>query len=237
MIMTSDGQAPLISARNIVKSYNGGADVLKGVSLDVADGEFVAVLGASGSGKSTLLGVLSGLERADGGQVYYGETELSSLTDKQLTAFRREFVGLVFQQYYLLPNLNVEANVRLGADLAGNKDYREIIDAVGLSDKLKSMPSQLSGGEQQRVCIARALAKKPRVLFADEPTGALDEKTGREILDYIARSKRELGFTVVMVTHNENIAQMANTVIKMNSGRIVDTVRNGSPMGAFEIGW
>lgn len=237
MIIPTDGQAPLVSARNIVKSYNGGADVLKGVSLDIADGEFVAVLGASGSGKSTLLGVLSGLERADGGQVYYGETELSSLTDKQLTAFRRECVGLVFQQYYLLPNLNAEANVRLGADLAGNKDYREIIDAVGLSDKLKSMPSQLSGGEQQRVCIARALAKKPRVLFADEPTGALDEKMGREILDYIARSKRELGFTVVMVTHNENIAQMANTVIKMNSGRIVDTVRNESPKGAFEIGW
>lgn len=133
--------------------------------------------------------------------------------------------------------MSVQNNVKMGADLVGNKDYVKIIEAVGLGDKLKSRPSQLSGGEQQRVCIARALAKNPEILFLDEPTGALDEKTGREVLDYIIKFKAERGITVIMVTHNENIAETAETVVRMNSGKIVETRKNAKPKTAYEIGW
>lgn len=226
----------MLKAEGIYKAYN-GEDVLKDVALEVEDGEFVVILGASGSGKSTLLSVLSGLERADKGRVLYDECDITALNDKQLTAFRRDTVGFVFQQYYLLSNLDVENNVKLGASLVGNKSYREIIADVGLGEKIKSMPSELSGGEQQRVCIARALAKNPRVLFADEPTGALDESTGRAILDYVSRVKRERGFTVIMVTHNANIAEMADKVVSMNSGRIVGVASNPAPKSAYDIGW
>lgn len=226
----------MLKAEGIYKAYNGD-DVLKDVALEVEDGEFVVILGASGSGKSTLLSVLSGLERADKGRVLYDERDITALNDKQLTAFRRDTVGFVFQQYYLLSNLDVENNVKLGASLVGNKSYREIIADVGLGEKIKSMPSELSGGEQQRVCIARALAKNPRVLFADEPTGALDESTGRAILDYVSRVKRERGFTVIMVTHNANIAEMADKVVSMNSGRIVGVASNPAPKSAYDIGW
>ncbi len=226
----------MLKAEGIYKAYN-GEDILKDVALEVEDGEFVVILGASGSGKSTLLSVLSGLERADKGRVWYDERDITALNDKQLTAFRRDTVGFVFQQYYLLSNLDVENNVKLGASLVGNKNYREIIADVGLVEKIKSMPSELSGGEQQRVCIARALAKNPRVLFADEPTGALDESTGRAILDYVSRVKRERGFTVIMVTHNANIADMADKVVSMNSGRIVGVASNPAPKSAYDIGW
>ncbi|MDE6104770.1 MAG: ABC transporter ATP-binding protein [Clostridia bacterium] len=228
----------MIKAQEIYKSFKGGAvQVLKGVSLEIADGDFAVILGASGSGKSTLMSVLSGLERPDSGTVVCGNEEITAMNDKQLTAFRRDKVGFIFQQYYLLSHLSVENNVKLGADLAGNKNFREIIEQVGLKEKLKNKPAELSGGEQQRVCIARALAKNPEILFLDEPTGALDEKTGREVLDYISRLKRERGFTMIMVTHNENIAQMANTVIRMNSGIITEVYINKTPKTAFEIGW
>lgn len=226
----------MLKCRDIIKSYNGNR-VLNGVSLDISKGEFVVILGASGSGKSTLLSVLSGLERADGGAVECGGTNLSELNDSQLTAFRRDKIGFIFQQYYLLSHLSVQNNVKMGADLVGNKDYVKIIEAVGLGDKLKSRPPQLSGGEQQRVCIARALAKNPEILFLDEPTGALDEKTGREVLDYIIKFKAERGITVIMVTHNENIAETAETVVRMNSGKIVETRKNAKPKTAYEIGW
>lgn len=228
----------MIIAENIFKSFNGGTvEVLKGISLEVKDGGFVVILGASGSGKSTFMNVLSGLERPDSGKVVYGNEVITDMTDKQLTAFRRREVGFIFQQYYLLSHLSVDKNVKMGADLAGNKSYREIIEKVGLADKLKSKPAELSGGEQQRVCIARALAKNPRALFLDEPTGALDEATGRNILDYIVKLQRERAFTMVMVTHNTNIAEMADTVIKMNSGKITDILTNASPKSAYEIGW
>ena len=143
----------------------------------------------------------------------------------------------IFQQYYLLPDMTVDKNVRMGADLAGNADYREIIKAVGLEAKAAKYPSELSGGEQQRVSVARALAKKPKVLFLDEPTGALDEKTGRQVLDYICKLHTEYGFTIVMVTHNANIAEMANTVIRMNSGEIAEIYANAVQKSAYEIGW
>lgn len=226
----------MITARDVYKSY-GATQVLNGVSVDVADGELAVILGASGSGKSTLLSVLSGLERADKGSVVCDGRELSSLTEKQLTEFRRRTVGFVFQQYYLLGHLSVESNVRLGADLVGNKNFRDEITAVGLADKLKAKPSELSGGEQQRVCIARALAKQPRVLFLDEPTGALDEATGRSVLDYILKLKAERGFTAVMVTHNRNIAETADKVITVNSGLVTDVTQVALPKNAYEIGW
>ncbi len=230
----------MISAKGIFKYYGSGesrTQALRGVDLDIADGDFAVILGASGSGKSTLLNVLSGLEKPDGGSVVYGGKDIAGLSDKELTEFRKKVVGFVFQQYYLLPNLTVEKNVRMGADLAGNKDYMDIIAAVGLSEKAKKYPSELSGGEQQRVAIARAIAKNPQILFADEPTGALDEETGRQILDYISTLHSERGLTVVMVTHNRNIAEMANTVVNMNSGKISEITVNTERKTAFEIGW
>lgn len=230
----------MIVAENINKSYGSGDAVcaaLKDVSLEIGEGEFAVVLGQSGSGKSTLLSVLSGLERPDGGKVFCGGEEITAMTEKQLTRFRRRAVGFVFQQYFLLPHLTVEGNVRLCADLADNKDYAEIIRAVGLWEKRKRRPAELSGGEQQRVSIARALAKKPKVLFLDEPTGALDEATGRSVLDLLCRAQRELGFTSVMVTHNPSIADMADRVAVMNSGRVAEIRMNAQKKTAFEIGW
>lgn len=230
----------MISVKDITKSYGKGesrAQILKGISLTIEDGDFAIILGASGSGKSTFLNTVSGLERPDSGNIFYDSTELTALSDSELTDFRKKTVGFIFQQYYLLPNMSVEKNVKMGADLAGNKDYRTVIDAVGLGEKLRKYPGELSGGEQQRVSIARALAKKPEVLFLDEPTGALDEETGRSVLDYISRLQKELGFTVVMVTHNLNIAEMANTVIKMNSGKLSEITHNETQKTAYEIGW
>ena len=226
----------MIRLKGIRKSYS-GREVLKGIDLEIADQDYLVILGASGSGKSTLLNVLSGLEKPDSGHVYYGEEELSQLTEAQLTAFRRAHIAFIFQQYFLLPNLTVEQNVKMGANLAGNQDYVRILEALGLGDKLQHYPSQLSGGEQQRVAIARALAKRPNVLFLDEPTGALDEATGRQILAYISSLQEELGFTLVMVTHNANIAQMAKTIVHINSGQIQSLETNSQPKTAYEIGW
>lgn len=230
----------MIELRGVKKSYENGETalpVLNDIDFTVATGEFVVILGASGSGKSTLLNVASGLERPDCGQILYDGRDIAALDDKDLTKFRKENIGFIFQQYFLLPHLSVSQNVKMGADLAGNKNYMEIIEAVGLKEKAKKYPSQLSGGEQQRAAVARALAKNPNVLFLDEPTGALDEKTGRQILNYLDELHKERGFTVVMVTHNANIAEMANTVIRMNSGKIIETVQNAAVKNAYEIGW
>ena len=230
----------MIKAKRIAKAYGSGeskTDVLKGIDLQIADGDFTVILGASGSGKSTLLNCLSGLERVDSGSIEYDGLNITELSDKALTKFRKDNIGFIFQQYYLLPDMTVDKNVRMGADLAGNADYKEIIKAVGLETKAAKYPSELSGGEQQRVSVARALAKKPRVLFLDEPTGALDEKTGRQVLDYICRLHERYGFTVVMVTHNANIAETANTVIRMNSGEVAERHTNTVRKTAYEIGW
>lgn len=230
----------MIEVENVVKSYGSGesrSQVLQGISLEIEAGDFVVILGASGSGKSTFLNVISGLERPDSGKVYYDASDITALSDSELTAFRKENVGFIFQQYYLLPDMDVEKNVKMGADLADNRDYKGMIEAVGLGEKLHKYPSELSGGEQQRVSVARALAKKPKVLFLDEPTGALDERTGRQVLDYICRLKDKFGFTIIMVTHNLNIAEMAKTVVKMNSGKISDIYQNEVQKTAYEIGW
>ena len=230
----------MIKARDVIKSYGNGESrfqVLKGICLDIEDHDFMVILGASGSGKSTFLNVISGLERPDSGKVFYDGTDITPLSDHELTSFRKANVGFIFQQYYLLPNMSVDKNVKMGADLADNKDYKTVIKAVGLGEKLHKYPGELSGGEQQRVSVARALAKRPRVLFLDEPTGALDEQTGRQVLDYIWKLQKGYDFTIVMVTHNLNIAEMAHTVIKMNSGKISEIYTNETQKTAYEIGW
>ena len=230
----------MIKIKDIYKTYgekDNKVEVLKGIDLNINDGDFVVILGPSGSGKSTLLNIVSGLEKPDNGSVSYDDKVITKLNDKELTDFRKNNIGFIFQQYYLLHNLTVDKNVRMGADLISNKDYKDIIKAVGLENKLDKYPYELSGGEQQRVSIARALAKKSKVLFLDEPTGALDEKTGRSILDYITKLQKEEKFTIVMITHNENIAEMANTIIKINSGKIVDIISNKKQKTAYEIGW
>lgn len=230
----------MINVKDIKKSYGNGENccqVLKGIDLEIKSEDFIVILGASGSGKSTFLNIISGLEKPDSGSVFYDEIDITKLSDSKLTDFRKQNIGFIFQQYYLLSNLNVEKNVKMGADLAGNKDYRSILEAVGLGEKLHKYPGELSGGEQQRVCVARALAKKPKFLFLDEPTGALDEQTGRQVLDYICQLQKEFGYTIIMVTHNSNIADMAGSVIKMNSGKISEITTNRLRKNAFEIGW
>ena len=226
----------MIELKGVRKSY-GANEVLKGIDLRIEEQDYLVILGASGSGKSTLLNILSGLEKPDQGEVVYDGANITSLSESQLTKFRKDNIAFIFQQYYLLKELTVEQNVKMGAYLAKNQDYFPIIEAMGLKEKIHQYPSELSGGEQQRVAIARALAKKPKVLFLDEPTGALDEATGRQILSFIAQMKKELGFTIVMVTHNEHIAQLANTVVRVNSGQIQDITVNEEPKRVEEIGW
>ena len=214
----------MIRACDLFKSY-GSADnpfpVLRGISLDIEDGEFAVILGASGSGKSTLLNVLSGLETPDQGDVYYEEKKITGLSESELTRFRREQVGFIFQQYYLLPHMNVDKNVKMGADLSGNKDYREVIEAVGLGDKLEKLPGELSGGEQQRVAIARALANDAPIIFADEPTGNLDRKNGAEVLDLLFGLADESRKTLVIVTHDEHLARRGDRIITIMDGHAV----------------
>ena len=226
----------MITVKNIKKKYN-DQEVLRGIDLKIDKNEFVVILGASGSGKSTLLNILSGLEKSDSGEVLYNGENISNYTETQLTEFRRKNIGFVFQQYYLLNNLTVEQNVKVGANLADNKEYVDIIKDLGLEDKLSKYPNELSGGEQQRVSIARALAKKPTVLFLDEPTGALDEETGRKILEYLLKLKDKSHFTMIMVTHNENIAELANRIIHVGSGRVTSIEENRTPKSVEEIGW
>ena len=226
----------MITAKNIKKKYN-DQEVLRGIDLKIDKNEFVVILGASGSGKSTLLNILSGLEKSDSGEVVYDNESISDYSEKQLTKFRKDKIGFVFQQYYLLNNLTVEQNVKVGANLANNKEYVDIIKYLGLEEKLSKYPNELSGGEQQRVSIARALAKKPTVLFLDEPTGALDEETGRKILEYLLKLKDKSHFTMIMVTHNENIAELANKIIHVGSGRVTSIVENHKPKSVEEIGW
>lgn len=230
----------MITINNLTKYYGKGESQFKAlddVSVNINDGEYIVILGASGSGKSTFLNAISGLETIDGGTIAYNNNPIDKMNEKELTKFRKENTAFIFQQYYLLPHLNVEKNVKMGADLANNKEISSFIEAVGLKEKCKKFPSELSGGEQQRVAIARALAKKPKVLFLDEPTGALDEKTGRQVLDYIIKLQQEQKFTMIMVTHNANIADTADRIIKMNSGKIVDVSINKTKKSAYEIGW
>ena len=221
-----------------LKKYYGSADTLvkalDGVDLSVEQGEFVAVVGTSGSGKSTLLHMLGGLDYPTSGKVEVDGKDISRLKEEQLTIFRRRKIGFVFQSYNLVPILNVYENVVLPVELDGNPVDREyvdeIIDILGLKERTFSLPSQLSGGQQQRVAIARALASKPSILLADEPTGNLDSVTSQDVLSLLKVTSSRFGQTVVMITHNEEIAQMADRIIRIEDGKIRDmeTRRKGS---------
>lgn len=210
---------------------------LNKINLTINSGEFVVLLGPSGSGKSTLLNILSGLDAIDQGQIFYDQEEISKFNQKQLTNFRKEKIGFIFQAYFLLPNISVQDNIELGANLTKQKNYQKLIDQLGLTEQLHKYPYQLSGGQQQRVSIARALSKKPQVLFCDEPTGALDEKTGKEVLKALQTLNSQNKTTVVVVTHNPGIAKMADHVIHMNSGQIIEQYRNEEKVTADNVKW
>ena len=211
-----------------LKKYYGSKDTLvkalDGVNLSVEDGEFVAIVGTSGSGKSTLLHMLGGLDRPTGGSVTVAGKDIFSLKDEALTIFRRRKIGFVFQSYNLVPVLTVQENIVLPIQLDGgrvDKSYvRQVVAALGLEKRLNSLPSQLSGGQQQRVAIARALATKPAILLADEPTGNLDSRTSQDVLSLMKVTGRKFAQTMVMITHNEEIAQLADRIIRIEDGRI-----------------
>ncbi|GIJ63888.1 ABC transporter ATP-binding protein [Virgisporangium aurantiacum] len=218
------------SARGLTKTYGRGdteVHALRGVDLDLPKGKFTAIMGPSGSGKSTLMHCLAGLDQASGGTVTVGGTDLGSLDDDALTVFRREHVGFVFQSFNLLPMLTALQNIVLPLELGGARiddaardRARTLADTLGVADRLGHRPAELSGGQQQRVAIARALITEPDLLFADEPTGNLDSTTSAEVLDHLRRSARELGQTVVMVTHERDAARYADDVVTMQDGRI-----------------
>ncbi len=211
---------------------------LRGVELDLYRGEFIVILGASGSGKSTLLNILSGLDVPTSGTVRFGEQDLTTASENQLTLFRREHVGFIFQFYNLMSSLTALENVALVADIARNPlQPAEALRLVGLYDRKDHYPSQLSGGEQQRVAIARAIGKRPDVLLCDEPTGALDVKTGIIVLEAISRINQELGTLAVVITHNAAIAEMADRVIHLSDGQISEIVVNNSRRPAQELVW
>jgi putative ABC transport system ATP-binding protein len=221
--------APAVFATDVRKSYGKGETAvlaLAGVSLEVPRGQMCAVMGPSGSGKSTLMHCLAGLDTVDGGQISIGGTSLDGMSDKGLTQLRRDRLGFVFQQFNLLPTLTAEENITLPLAIAGRKRDEEwfqlVVKALGLSDRLDHRPSELSGGQQQRVACARALVTRPDVVFADEPTGNLDSRSGAEVLEFLQRSARELGQTVVIVTHDPNAAAYADRVVFLNDGLLVD---------------
>lgn len=218
----------IVTAENLTKHYGAGTNLTKaldGVSLTIAEGEFAAIAGASGSGKSTLLHLLGGLDRPTSGRVQIRGKDLYAMKEEELTVFRRREIGFVFQNYNLVPVLNVLENIVLPAELDGkdpDKTYiAQIVDALGLTEKLSNMPNTLSGGQQQRVAIARALAAKPQVILADEPTGNLDSATSDEVLALLGESSRRFHQTIVMITHDPQVAARADRTIRIEDGRIV----------------
>jgi putative ABC transport system ATP-binding protein len=231
----------IFKAEGLSKVYRMGdieVHALRGVNLVLYQGEFVVMLGPSGSGKSTLLNILGGLDVPSAGHVWYHGEDLTQANDRQLTQFRREHVGFVFQFYNLIPSLTVRENVELVTDIAERPmPAAEALAMVGLAERLDHFPAQLSGGEQQRVAIARAIAKRPMVLLCDEPTGALDSATGVRVLEALERVNTELGTTTVVITHNVDIARMANRVLFMADGRIVREQKNTERLAARELHW
>ena len=219
----------VLETRDLKKYYGAGNTLVKaldGVDLQVENGEFVAIVGTSGSGKSTLLHILGGLDRPTGGSVLVDGKDIFSLKDEELTIFRRRKIGFVFQAYNLVPVLSAYENIILPIQLDGgrvDKDYvGRVIEALGLEQRLNSLPSQLSGGQQQRVAIARALAAKPAIILADEPTGNLDSKTSQDVLSLMKITSQKFAQTMVMITHNEEIAQTADRIVRIEDGRIVE---------------
>ena len=226
---------------NIKKQYGkneAAVYALKDVNLTIERGEIVVILGPSGSGKSTLLHILGALDRVTDGTIKINKEDITNLKEEQLTKIRRDRIGFVFQDYGLLPNLTAAQNIELGAKLSKEPMIiDELIQAVELKGHRDKFPSQMSGGEQQRVSIARALAKKPEVLFCDEHTGSLDEETGKKVLSILQKVNKELGTTLVIVTHNPGIVGIAHRIIKMNSGKIVEVTKNQKVIDASKIRW
>lgn len=241
-IGTTDGPAdPVFEARNLTKVYHvGEVDVhaLRGVNMDLFPGEFLVLLGPSGSGKSTLLNILGGLDVPTSGRVRYVDQELTQFNDDDLTRFRREHVGFVFQFYNLIPSLTARENVALITEVASRPMRpEEALQIVGLADRMDHFPSQLSGGEQQRVAIARAIAKNPAVLLCDEPTGALDVKTGVVVLEAIQRVNSQIGTTTAVITHNAVIADVADRVVMLSDGQVASERRVEQKKAARELIW
>src|SRR5512135_2313830 len=234
-------RTPVFRARGLSKTYHmGDVDVhaLRDVNLDIYEREFVVLLGPSGSGKSTLLNILGGLDAPTSGEAMWRDHDLVKAGEAELTRYRREHVGFVFQFYNLIPSLTVLENVALVNEIADKPfDPREALALVGLTERLDHFPSQLSGGEQQRVAVARAIAKSPDVLLCDEPTGALDYDTGKLVLAAIARVNERLGTTTVIITHNAAIAGMADRVLRLGGGRIVGEERNARRLSPEELRW
>ncbi len=242
MSHASTDPAPVVfTARGLTKTYHTGeVDVpaLRGIDLEIRRGEFLVLLGPSGSGKSTLLNILGGLETATSGHVQYGDHDLTSASEDELTRYRREHVGFVFQFYNLIPSLTAAENVALVTDIVAHPmPIDEALARVGLTARRDHFPSQLSGGEQQRVAIARAIVKRPDVLLCDEPTGALDYVTGKLVLETIARINSELGTTAVVITHNAAIAGMADRVVQLGDGRIQKVDVNTHKLTPSQLSW
>ena len=231
----------LIEIKNVYKVFKTGKiknNVLNDINLSIEEGEILIILGPSGSGKTTLLNVVSGLDKITKGKISYNGKNISKYSDMRMTKFRKKNLGFIFQTYNLLEHLNVYENVLVGSSLGKVKvDIDEIIETVGLKKHKKKYMHELSGGEQQRVSIARALAKKPAVMFCDEPTGALDEKTGKIVLESLVEANNKLKTTMIIVTHNPGIALIGDRIIKMNSGKIVEEIKNEKRTNPKDIPW
>ncbi len=213
-------------------------EVLRRVSLDIRAGEFLAIVGPSGSGKTTILNLIGGLDSPTGGRIYFRQQDLTEATPSQLTVYRREEIGFVFQFFNLVPNLTARENVLVAAELVAQpRDVDDVLQLMGLADRLEHFPAQLSGGEQQRVAIARAVAKSPTLLLCDEPTGSLDFQTGKRMLRLLVDLNRQWHTTVVIITHNGAIAEVADRVIHLRSGEITEVVEHESPIAPEEVVW
>ena len=239
----SPNAAPQVTleTRKLTKVYNSGAlevQALRGVDLKLYESELIVLLGASGSGKSTLLNILGGLDRPTDGQVFFDGSELTAYTDSALTRYRRDHVGFVFQFYNLIPSLTAAENVALVTEIAPDPlTPEEALDLVGLAERTHHFPAQLSGGEQQRVAIARAIAKRPQILLCDEPTGALDSRTGILVLQAIEEVNRSLGTTTALITHTAGIADIADRVVRFADGQIIETRHNREKRAARDLAW
>ena len=230
-----------VSLKNVSKIYQMGEVEIRavdGINFDIEKVEFVVIVGPSGAGKTTVLNILGGMDTATTGQVWVDGRDIAKYNQKQLTGYRRDDIGFVFQFYNLIPNLTALENVELALQICKNPlDARQVLEEVGLVNRMKNFPAQLSGGEQQRVSIARALAKNPKLLLCDEPTGALDYQTGKAILKLLQDMCREKGMTVIVITHNSAIAPMADRVIKIKNGKVDQMRQNESPMSVADIEW